>query len=213
MNPDSKIMNFLGRLGDMFILNILYLLCCVPVVTIGAATTGLYYTTLKMAENRESYVWKDFLKSFRQNFRQATVIWLILLAALAVLAMDFLLGGGLAPAVGSVVAVGGIVAAVFLVLEIVYVFPVLARFENSVLGTMRNALIMAIRHLPRTVVILVIHGLPLLLAFASIQAFVRGVWVVLLFTVSVLAYIESRLFSKIFPKYYPKEIDLADGTR
>ena len=191
MNPDSKIMNFLGRLGDMFILNILYLLCCVPVVTIGAATTGLYYTTLKMAENRESYVWKDFLKSFRQNFRQATVIWLILLAALAVLAMDFLLGGGLAPAVGSV----------------------LARCDNSIPGTMRNALIMAIRHLPRTVVILVIHGLPLLLAFASIQAFVRGVWVVLLFTVSILAYIESKLFSKIFPKYYPKEIDLADGTR
>lgn len=206
-------MNFLGRLGDMFILNILYLLCCVPVVTIGAATTGLYYTTLKMAENRESYVWKDFLKSFRQNFRQATVIWLILLAALAVLAMDFLLGGGLAPAVGSVVAVVGIVAAVFLVMEIVYVFPVLARFDNSIPGTMRNALIMAIRHLPRTVVILVIHGLPLLLAFASIQAFVRGVWVVLLFTVSILAYIESKLFSKIFPKYYPKEIDLADGTR
>ena len=94
MNPDGRIMSFLAKLGDMFILNIMYLVCCIPVVTIGAATTALYYNTLKMAENREAYVWKDFLKSFRQNFRQATIIWMIILVIGAVLVGDFLVMGG-----------------------------------------------------------------------------------------------------------------------
>lgn len=204
MNPDSKIMNLLGRIGDMFILNVLYLASCIPVVTIGAATTALYYTTLKMAENRESYVWKDYWKSFRQNVRQATVIWMVLLLAGAVLAADMLLAGGMNEQVGSVVAIIAIVAAIFLVVAGVYVFPVLARFDNSIKNTLKNALLLSIRHLPSTIMILLIHSVPLLLAFVSIQTFLKGAWVLLLFTVSLLAYMESGFFVRIFRNYYPK---------
>lgn len=208
MNPDSRIMSFLAKLGDMFILNVLYLVCCIPVITIGAATTALYYNTLKMAENRESYVWREFLRTFKENFKQATIIWMIILLIGAVLVGDFLVMGGIgSQALASVTAIVVIVVGVFLILTAVYVFPVLARFDNSVLNIMKYALLMAIRHLPSTVVILAIHSVPLLLAFASLEAFIRGLLPVLLFTVSILAYFESKLFSRIFSNYYPKTED------
>ena len=208
MNPDSRIMSFLAMLGDMFILNVLYLVCCIPVITIGAATTALYYNTLKMAENRESYVWREFLRTFKENFKQATIIWMIILVIGAVLVGDFLVMGGIgSQALASVTAIVVIVVGVFLILTAVYVFPVLARFDNSVLNIMKYALLMAIRHLPSTVVILAIHSVPLLLAFASLEAFIRGLLPVLLFTVSILAYFESKLFSRIFSNYYPKTED------
>ena len=183
MNTDGRIMNFLSRLGDMFLLNILYLISCIPVVTIGAATTALYYNMLKMAENRESYVWRDYWKSFRQNFRQATIVWMILLACILVLGADLLLLGGMSEALGAVTALIVIVLSIFLIMMGVYIFPVLARFDNTVKNTFKNALIMAVRHLPSTIVIVILHGLPLLLAMVSIQVFIRGILVVLLFTV------------------------------
>lgn len=205
MNMDGRIMGLLNRLGDLFLLNIIYLVSCIPVVTVGAATTALYYTTLKMAENRESYVWQDYRQSFRQNWKQATVIWMVLLAVILVLGADLLLIGGMSQALGAVVALVVIVLGIFLIMMGVYVFPVLARFDNTVKNIMKNALIMSIRHLPSTAVIVILHGLPLLLLLFSVEVFVRGVLAVLLFTVSILAYIQSRLFVKIFKNYYPRE--------
>ena len=208
MNPDGRVMSFLARLGDMFILNILYVVCCIPIITIGAATTALYYNTLKMAENRESYVWKEFLRTFKENFKQATVIWMIILGIGAVLVADFFVMGGIgSQALASVTAIVVIVVGIFLILMGVYVFPVLARFDNSVKNIMKYALLMAIRHLPSTIVILAIHSVPLLLAFASLEAFIKGLLPVLLFTASILAYFESKLFSRIFSNYYPKTED------
>ncbi|MCI8560285.1 MAG: YesL family protein [Dorea sp.] len=205
MNTDGRVMNFLSRLGDMFILNVLYLISCIPVVTIGAATTALYYNTLKMAENRESYVWREYWKAFRQNFKQATIVWMILLACIFILGSDVLLLGGMSKALGSVVALIVIVLGIFLIMMGVYVFPVLARFDNTVKNTFKNALIMAVRHLPSTIVIVILHGLPLLPAMVSIQVFLKGALVVLLFTVSILAYFQSKLFTRIFSNYYPKD--------
>lgn len=207
MNTDSRIMNFLSRLGDMFILNVIYLASCVPIITIGAATTALYYNTLKMAENRESYVWKEYWKSFRENFRQATILWMMLLTVILVLGADAVLIGGMGRALGSVIALLVIVIGIFLIMTGVYLFPVLARFDNTVKNTVKNAMIMSIRHLPSTIVIVVLHGLPLMLSLVSIQVFIRGVFVVLLFTVSILAYFQSKLFSRVFSNYYPKETD------
>ena len=208
MNPDGRVMSFLARLGDMFILNILYVVCCIPIITIGAATTALYYNTLKMAENRESYVWKEFLRTFKENFKQATVIWMIILVIGAVLVADFFVMGGIgSQALASVTAIVVIVVGIFLILMGVYVFPVLARFDNSVKNIMKYALLMAIRHLPSTIVILARHSVPLLLAFASLEAFIKGLLPVLLFTASILAYFESKLFSRIFSNYYPKTED------
>lgn len=200
----EKILNGLSKLGDMFILNFIYVLSCIPVITIGASTTALYYTTLKMAENNESYVWRDYWKAFKSNLKQATVIWLIVFAGWAVVALDFLIAGGLSMQLGTVVAIGVVVVAVFLGILGLYVFPLLARFDNTVVRTMKNAVMIAIRHLPSTILIALIHAAPLLVAFVSIEAFLKGFIVIMLFAASPLAYLESKLFVKVFRRYYPK---------
>ncbi len=200
----EKILNGLSKLGDMFILNFIYVLSCIPIITIGASTTALYYTTLKMAENNESYVWRDYWKAFKSNLKQATVIWLIVFAGWAVVALDFLIAGGLSMQLGTIVAIGVVVVAVFLGILGLYVFPLLARFDNTVVRTMKNAVMIAIRHLPSTILIALIQAVPLLVAFVSIEAFLKGFIVIMLFAASPLAYLESKLFVKVFRRYYPK---------
>lgn len=143
------------------------------------------------------------------------MIWLFMLVAIAVLGADVILLGGLSQTLGSVVQIVVIVGGIFLIVMGVYVFPILSRFDNTTRNTLKNAIVMAIRHLPSTIVIIFIHGLPLLLGFVSIEVFLRGVLIVLLFSVSILAYLESKLFTRVFSNYYPKEenYDFAHYTR
>ena len=89
-SPDSPVISFLGKIADLIIINLLVIICSLPIFTIGASWTAMYYVTVKMVKNEESYVTKDFFKSFKQNFRQATVIWLINLIVLLVLGADAL---------------------------------------------------------------------------------------------------------------------------
>ena len=88
---DSPLMSALNKLADLISLNILVIICSLPVFTIGASMTALHYVVLKMVRNEEGYIIKSFFKSFKQNFRQATIIWLILLVLIGVLIGDFLI--------------------------------------------------------------------------------------------------------------------------
>ena len=80
-NPDNKFFTFMGRVADLMILNILCIICCIPVITIGPAITAMFYVTLKMVRNEESYIAKSFFRSFKQNFRQSTIVWVVMLLA------------------------------------------------------------------------------------------------------------------------------------
>ena len=87
-NPDNKFFSFMGRVADLMILNLLCIVCCIPVVTAGPAIAAMYYITLKMARNEESYVVKGFFHSFKQNLKQGIVIQIIMLLLGIVLAFD-----------------------------------------------------------------------------------------------------------------------------
>lgn len=203
----------LTKLGDLFALSIMYVVSCLPVITYGAATTALYYTTMKLAEDKESYIWKDYLNSFRQNFRQATVIWVIYFCACALVVADFILGGGIVqPQVASMVGIMAVVLGIFLVLVGLYVFPLLARFENTVPQMLKNSLLIAVRHFLSTVMIALIHAVPLLVAFVSVAVFIRAFLVMMLFLAGPLAYLESKVFVRVFYNYYPKTEKIEAGA-
>ncbi|MGN0356148.1 MAG: YesL family protein, partial [Muricoprocola sp.] len=87
-NMDGPVWQALGRLADLVILNLLFIISCIPIVTIGAATTALYSITLKMARNEESYIVKGYWKAFKENFKQSTIMWLVMLVAGIILYMD-----------------------------------------------------------------------------------------------------------------------------
>ena len=78
-NLDGPVLQFINKIVYSVYLNILWFICCIPVVTIGASTTALFYVTLKMSKNEEGNLTKAFFHSFRENLKQATIIWLILL--------------------------------------------------------------------------------------------------------------------------------------
>ena len=91
MLMDNIIVRALSRVFDLILLNLLWLACSLPVITIGASTTALYSVTLKMAANEEGYILRGFLEAFRRNWKQSTVIWLILLVIGAALGADFMI--------------------------------------------------------------------------------------------------------------------------
>ena len=155
-NLDSPVMRFLGRMADLLWLNVLTLLLCILVIPAGAALTALNYMCLKIVRGEDCYITKGYFKSFRENFKQATLIWLIVLVVLAVLYGDYriLTQSG----IQFPMALKVIIMAVTLLLGLVlmYVFPVLSRYENTIRNTFKNAAVMALVSLPKTLLMLVI---------------------------------------------------------
>ncbi|MCR5672429.1 MAG: DUF624 domain-containing protein [Lachnospiraceae bacterium] len=206
-NFEGPLFNFLSRVADLIWLNLLFILCCIPVITIGAATTALYYVTLKMAKDEEGYITKSYFKAFKDNFVQATVIWVIFLVISVVMFMDLRIanGGNIADilndsTISNVVIVSVGVMMIVLAMTGTYVFPLLAQFDNTVKNTIKNAFLLSIRHLPYTVAMLVIAAIPVALIWFS-----PALLLLVLIMFSVVAYINSKFFNKIFVLYMPKE--------
>ena len=156
-NPDNPLMRALGKLADLVILNFLTIICSIPLFTIGASVTACYYCTVKITKDEESYIWKDFFKSFRLNFRQSTAIWLINVIFLSIYGADFLIltGGSIVDISAGIrvfILLTGIVLAAFMV----YVYPLQSHFENPVKITIKNAFLLALANLPYTIVFIVI---------------------------------------------------------
>lgn len=207
---DGPFLTGLNKFADLIIVNIVYLICCIPLITIGPATTALYYVMLKMAKNEECYVVKSFFKSFKENFKQATIIWAILLVAILVLFLDLKITNGdladtftFSDSVKRVMIVMLIMAIFFWAVITSYVFPVLAKFDNTVKNTMRNAFFMGARHLPWTVVILVINVLPWFILYVAPNAVI-----ILVISCSLCAFGCSFIFNKIFKIYIPEDAEV-----
>lgn len=194
---DSPLMQALSRVADLLWLNVLTLICCLPIVTIGASLTAMNYMALKIARNEECYITRGFFKSFRENFRQATVIWLVMLLLIAVLAADFIIMSG-SPETGFGKVLWGIIMAVAVLVAaaMLYVFPVLAKFDNTVLRTVKNALLMSLMQFPRTLVMLAAYAAPPVLFFTVAQAMPLCI----MFGLSVPAWISAKLYNKFFKK-------------
>jgi len=197
-NNDSPIWSFLSWLADLSILNFFWLVCCIPVVTAGASTTALYRVTLNLADQRGSTVAKTFFSEFRSNFKQSTVVWLLILLASAVLCADFILIWNW-DGIAKMVLLGIFMFSVFIVLCVsAYIFPLIAYFDNTVKNLLKNALLLGIRHLPKTIVMIVLNVFPLLLFVFLPNLFVYIGFIWLLFGFSSIAYINSVLLLKIF---------------
>jgi len=204
-NMDNAFFRAMGRLADLMILNLIFLLCSLPVFTIGASTTALYYVTLKMAANEEGYVVRSFLKSFRQNFRQATIILVALLFAGSVLGLDIYILNHSDSSFGAVFLVLISAITILYVMELIYIFPLLSRFENSIAVTFRNAFIMAIADFPRTLVMMLLIVGSVFLTFWNAYTLWYGILVWIVCGFALIAFANSFFLNRIFKKYMPSE--------
>ena len=174
-NLDSPIMRFLSKVCDLMILNVMCIICCLPIVTAGASITALYTITMKMVRGEESYIFKGFLKAFKENFKQSTIIWLIM-------------------------AVLGI-----FVFVLSYIFPYTARFANNIKNIFKNSLLIAILNLPWTILVIALPIALGFLTFLTTTTLVYGSMLWMLLGFAVVAYIESMIFRRVFAKYEPAQ--------
>ena len=202
-SPDSPVISFLGKIADLIIINLLVIICSLPIFTIGASWTAMYYVTVKMVKNEESYVTKDFFKSFKQNFRQATVIWLINLIVLLVLGADALIIRGGIMTLPQPVIVVMVIIAIFVLAVMIFVYPVLSHFDNTIRNTIKNSFLLSISNFPYTVMFALVIAVPFAVAFLT-EAGMRLLPLYLLIGITGPAYICSHGWKRIFAKLEPE---------
>lgn len=207
-NLDSPLFSFLSKLADLIYLNILTMICCIPVFTIGASMTALNYVVLKIVRDEEGYITKAYFKSFKQNFKQATIIWLILLCVIGVLAGDAIIMRYATIEFPSWLGLLLMVMGFSLLFAVMHVFPVLAKFENSIKHTFKNSLLMGILSLPKTLLMIVCWILPIVVLIFFIQALP----VVFALGISGPAYLCALLYNKTFKRFEPVEKDADEWT-
>lgn len=146
---ESPLYRFMTKLCDVVKLNLLWLLCSLPVVTIGAATIAAYSVTLQMAEGTEGYIGKAFFKQFRENLKQGIPMGLLALVAAYAVYLDFQLFHGIE---GNPVLflIMGMIAAFVFIMAFIYAFPLMARYENSIWKTLKNSYDIATRYFLQT---------------------------------------------------------------
>ncbi len=197
-NLDNPFWRFMGKIADVIILNLLWMICCIPIITIGPATTATYYVALRLANDEDGYIFKNFFKSFKENLRQGIVIGLIMTALGALFAYDFFLyrqlTGGFMKTL-SMVLLGVMVLYLF---TLTYVFPILAKFVNTVKRTIINAFYMSIRHIVATIVMLAI-------AAAVVAATILVFPPLIILGFGLIAFLQSYFLKRIFCFYIPQE--------
>lgn len=198
---DGKLFRFLNRLADLILLNALWLITSIPLFTIGASTTALYYVTLKGVRNEDNYIARSFFRSFCQNFRHATMIWIGLFLSGAILAYDYYICRQISVSAGLFLQNLLAILGLFLIMFTCYVFPVLSYFENTLHKTLINAALMSIAHLFYSVLILIVCFLPGILMHRNLVTIITGIFVYLFIGIALTAWFNSLIFRKIFEHY------------
>lgn len=206
-NLDSPVFSFLNKAADLIWLNILTFICCIPVFTIGASMTALNYVVLKMVRNEEGYITRSFFKSFKQNFKQATIIWLILLVVIMILAGDFYILRFALFEFPTWIKVALLAVVVLFLISVMHLFPALAKFDNTIKNTFKNSFLMGILSLPKTILMIFCWAAPTVIGLMVYQIMP----LVFAFGISLPAYMCALLYNKTFKRFEPEEVQ-ADDT-
>lgn len=198
---DNPIISGINKVVDMILLSIIYGFLCIPIITIGPATTALYYAVVKNIRRERSYPFREFFKSFKSNFKQGFLVNLIFIAVYLILYIDIQYAKTMAGTIGTVLS-GIFVGLFILAIAInVYVFPYLSRFEVTIKQLLKNSFFLSVRHLPSTIAIMIILGVGLFI-----------VWILrltLFLIPSIIFLLQSLLIERIFKKYMPEKTDEA----
>ena len=194
---DSPLMNFLNKVADIMILNFLFLVFSIPVFTIGASFSAAYYMGFKMVKNEETYIIKGFWKAFKENFKQATAIWLILLVVFGILVADYRIMAYSGIEFAQWIRIAMTTVTVVVLMGVVFMFPLQARFINPVKNTIKNAFLMALSHLPTAFLLVAVYVLPLVVLYFIPQSLP----VIILLAFGLVIYLKSFLLLRVFTKY------------
>lgn len=200
-NVNNPLMRALSKLFDIGWLSLIYVVFCVPLVTIGAATTSLYYVSAKVLRKDRGYVWSEFWHSFKLNFKPATLMWLIFAAIYGLLYFNLTTFNTSNAAGGYLV--GAYIALAFIVTCVAgYAFCLLSRFNMNVRGILRYALYMSFRHFLHTLCFLAILFVA---GFGIYAGFRVQLPIFLLFVPGLGSFLYTFPMEHLLKKYMPKQ--------
>lgn len=192
-DQDRLIWRIMSRIMDIIILGFMWTITSLPVFTIGASTSALYYVALKMARNQEGYLWKGYWKAFRENFKQATVLWLIIFVIGAFFAFDIYFYYEQENQIASGIQGFLIGMLVLLIIIFIYLFPIISRFSNSSWTIFKMSVFMPFKHFGWTVVLLLMFAFTVFLSWYIIPYILIGF--------GVYGYASAYIFVRIFKPY------------
>lgn len=197
---DSAYSQIMTKVFDIFWLSVLSILCCIPVITIGASLSSLYYVMLKLVRDEEPAVTRNYFKAFKENFLQSLPVTVILLVIIGILAADFHIlrqGENQSSSIiyGCCVVILLAVAAVFS-----YVFPLMARYQNTIRKTFENAARLAASHLWQTIVMVLVNLFPLGWFLISAETFAAIFWIWVFVGLGIQSFVNSLIIRKIFDR-------------
>lgn len=206
-NMDNGFFSFLGKVCDVIFLSVIWVVLCIPLITIGPANTALYYATVKVIRRERGYLFREFFKSFKLNFKRGAIIGVVLTIVYIILTFDLYASWsslGNATSMGSILF--GIYIAIILLITsfTIYVFPILSRFDMTVKQLVKTAFYMSMRHLPSSIGMLIVTA-----------AAIIGVMFIplLIFLVPAVAtFLNSFLMERVLKKYMPKSEDGEEDT-
>lgn len=195
-NMDNGIFSVLGKLFDIILLSIIWLICCIPIVTIGPSTTAMYYTVVKVIRRNRGYIAREFFHSFKQNLLEGIIAWVIMLVLGMLLMFNVELSGQLPGKLNLVMSYCYRVFFVLLICISIYVFPNLSRFDLKILQLFKTSLIMAIKHLPSTIGMLLI---------VMVSVAITAITIIGIFFMPALCLLGvSLLMERVLKKYIPQ---------
>ena len=196
-NTESPVFQFLGTLFDFVVLNMLFLITCIPVITIGPAVSALYTVTLREARNEQGYIIRSYFTAFKENFRHSFLLSVLYSIIGAILLYNLAFWAQMNTAAGTVFLIIIAVCTLLYIISLLYVFALSARFENTIKRTVKNSLLIALVNPVQTLMILLITVIGFALAYVSPMFRVF----LIIFGFAFLAYCASFPLTKVFSRY------------
>jgi len=199
---DSPVMRFLSRMADVIILNILVMITCIPFITVGASLSAMHYVLIKMVRNEDNYIFKMYFKAFKNNFKQGTILWLIQSVVITIFVADIYIMTHSQTAFSGVIVVAVVAIAAIFIMASMYIYPLQARFINSVGATFKNSFFIMILNLPKSVLMILVYALPILLFFFG-QSY--SIPFIIMFGISGPGLAAAYLYRKVFKRFEPDD--------
>lgn len=195
-NINSSFFKFINKLLDVLLLNLLWILCSLPVVTIGAATCAAFSVTLKMVDDEEGYIVKPFFKYFKQNFKQGTLMWIFTSPQIYLLYLLWQLVFK-SDDINAIIIIGVIFLTALSISMNIYSYPLIARYENSLKKIIKNSFGISLQYFGKTIILIAVIALEFFLILWNRWTLLVGIIIGPEFVIYTISGVSKKIFLQI----------------
>ena len=197
---NQKLSSIFNQIADLVMLNLLFVISCIPVITIGTAIISLLGTVFERMENPDTYIWKSYRNAFKRNLKQGILLWLIILAVLTLLHTDMVIINSVKPAMSGILMVMLGIFMVLVVLMAIYAFPLQAKHPAGIKMLLRNSFFISMAYLPYSLLMLGIFLVCVVITFWSANLLQEMLFIWLLGGFSAMAYLQAKIINVLLEK-------------